>query len=68
VAFASPAEYVTVQFAATPLAALVADLDQSERARVLGLVSADVDEALAPYIGDSGLAFPQEVYVTLGTA
>lgn len=68
VRFASAAEYVHVQFAATPVAALVADLDQSERGRLLSLVNADVDAALAPYIDDGGLAFPQEVLVVLATA
>ena len=67
VRFATAEEYVHVQFAATPLAALVADLDRLERDRVLSLVSADVDTALAPYI-DGGLAFPQEVNVALATA
>jgi ubiquinone/menaquinone biosynthesis C-methylase UbiE len=68
VRFASAAEYVHVQLAATPLAVLVADLDRSERDRLLSLLSSDVGAALEPYIDDHGLAFPQEVHVALGTA
>jgi len=68
VRFVSAAEYVHAQFAATPVAALVSDLDEPERDRLVSEVSADVAEALAPYIDDGGLAFPQEVHVVLVTA
>ena len=68
VRFVSAAEYVHAQFAATPVAALVSDLDEPERDRLVSEVSADVAEALAPYIDDDGLAFPQEVHVVLVTA
>jgi ubiquinone/menaquinone biosynthesis C-methylase UbiE len=68
VRFSSAAEYVHVQLAATPLAALVNDLDLSERDRLISLVSSDVGAALERYIDDGGLAFPQEVHVALATA
>jgi len=68
VRFASAAEYVRVQFAATPLAALLTDLDQPERDRLVSDVSADVSEALSTYVDDDTLAFPQEVHVVLVSA
>ena len=68
VRFASAAEYVRVQFAATPLAALLTDLDQPERDRLVSDVSAAVSEALSTYVDDDTLAFPQEVHVVLVSA
>jgi ubiquinone/menaquinone biosynthesis C-methylase UbiE len=68
VRFESAAEYVRVQFAATPLAALLAEIDQFERDRLVGEVSADVGAALAPYTHEDGLAFPQEVHVAFASA
>lgn len=68
VRFASAAEYVRIQFAATPVAALLADREPSARQRLVALVSADVSAGLAPYTNDDGLAFPQEVHVALATA
>jgi ubiquinone/menaquinone biosynthesis C-methylase UbiE len=62
VRFASPAEYVAIQLAATPLAAVVADDDR------VAAVVADVTAALGPYVGHNGLAFPQEVLVVLARA
>ena len=59
VRFASPAEYVRVQFAATPVAALLSDREPSARERLVSLVSADVSASLAPYVTDDGLAFPR---------
>jgi ubiquinone/menaquinone biosynthesis C-methylase UbiE len=66
--FASAAEYVRVQFAATPLAALLADRGPAERERLVAVVSADVGARLARYVQESGLAFPQEVHIALATA
>jgi hypothetical protein len=68
VRFASAAEYVRVQFAATPLAAMLADRGPAARERVVALVSADVGARLARYEQESGLAFPQEVHIALATA
>jgi len=68
VRFASAAEYVHVQFAATPLAALLTDLDEPERDRLIRDVGADVAKALSTYVDDDGLAFPQEVHVVLVSA
>ena len=68
VRFPSVAAYVGVQFAATPLAALLAGRDRAARERLVALVSADVRATLAQYVDESGLAFPQEVHVTLARA
>ncbi len=68
VRFASAAEYVRIQFAATPVAALLSDREPSARQRLVALVSADVSASLAPYVTDDGLAFPQEVHVALASA
>jgi ubiquinone/menaquinone biosynthesis C-methylase UbiE len=69
VRFASPADYVAVQLAATPLAAVVAEAgvsgaDDDRTAAIM----ADVDTALARYVGDDGVAFPQEVLAVLARA
>jgi ubiquinone/menaquinone biosynthesis C-methylase UbiE len=63
--FASVDEWVEIQFAATPLAALVADLHPTQRGRIIGLVSADVAEALASFVSDDAFAFPQEALVAV---
>jgi len=68
VRFASAAEYVRIQFAATPVAALLSDREPSVRQRLVDLVSADVSASLAPYVKDDALAFPQEVHVALASA
>jgi ubiquinone/menaquinone biosynthesis C-methylase UbiE len=68
VRFASPNEWVRIQFAATPLAALLERRAPSERERLVGLVSADVGTSLAPCVHDDGLAFPQEIHVALARA
>jgi ubiquinone/menaquinone biosynthesis C-methylase UbiE len=69
VRFASPAEYVAIQLTATPLAAVLADAGVSgaDDDRVAAIV-ADVGAALASYVGDDGLAFPQEVLAVLARA
>jgi ubiquinone/menaquinone biosynthesis C-methylase UbiE len=66
VRFASPAAYVAIQLAATPLAAVVVDAEADDD-RVAAIV-ADVAAALAPYVGDDGLAFPQEVLALVARA
>jgi ubiquinone/menaquinone biosynthesis C-methylase UbiE len=68
VRFASAAEYVRVQFVATPLAALLAGRGPAARERLVAVVSADVAARLARYEQDSGLAFPQQVHIALATA
>src|SRR5262249_11850455 len=68
VRFASVEEWVRIQFAATPLAALLEGRDPSERERLVAQVVADVGERLAQLVRDGGLAFPQEVNVVLATA
>jgi len=59
--FASIDDWVRIQFAATPLAALVG---REDPARV-DLVSADVSEALTAFAHDGVFVFPQRVHVAL---
>jgi hypothetical protein len=61
-------EWVGIQFAATPLAALLEGREPPERERVVALVSADVAERLARLVQDGGLAFTQEANVALAIA
>ncbi len=63
--FPSPAEYVRIQLAATPLATLIAQYDAERRERLVAVLIEDVSAALAPYLEDAGLAFPQEVHSVL---
>src|SRR5262245_30107571 len=65
VRFPSVEEWVEIQLTATPLAALVADLDPAQRERIVRLVSADVGEALAPFTSANAFSFPQEAYVVV---
>jgi SAM-dependent methyltransferase len=68
VRFASAEQWVRIQFAATPLAALLAGHEPAVRERLVAAVSADVGAALARYTDGSGLAFPQEVHVARAEA
>jgi SAM-dependent methyltransferase len=68
VRFASVDEWVRIQFAATPLAALLEGRESSERERLIALVNADVGAELGRFVEDGGLAFPQEAHVVLATA
>src|SRR5262249_25456725 len=63
VRFASVEEWVRIQLAATPLAALLEEREPPERERLAALVGADVGARLARLVEDGGLAFPQEVHV-----
>src|SRR5262249_60057431 len=65
VRFRSVEEWVRIQFAATPLAALLAGRAPPERERLVALVAADVGERLARLVRAGGLAFPQEGHVAL---
>jgi ubiquinone/menaquinone biosynthesis C-methylase UbiE len=68
VRFPSPAEYVRIQLAATPLAGLIAEEDAARRDALVGALVEDVGAALEPYLGHEGLTFPQEVHVVLATS
>jgi ubiquinone/menaquinone biosynthesis C-methylase UbiE len=57
VRFPSVGDYVGIQLAATPLASVVAGASAD-------LVD-DVGAALASFVGEDGLAFPQEVHIVL---
>jgi ubiquinone/menaquinone biosynthesis C-methylase UbiE len=65
VRFPSAADYVRIQLAATPLAAVVAGEEAAERDRLVKAVTAEVSATLASYTGDGSLAFPQQVHVVL---
>lgn len=64
VRFASVDEWIRIQFAATPLAALVGQKDPTR----VDLVCADVSEALAAFAQGDAFVFPQQVHVALGTS
>lgn len=59
--FASVQEWVGIQLAATPLAAL------RQREGVVARVSNDVRAVLAAFVQDGGFEFPQEVQVAVAT-
>jgi ubiquinone/menaquinone biosynthesis C-methylase UbiE len=65
--FPSPTDYVRIQLAATPLATMIAHYDTADRERLIGALIEDVGAALALYVGDDGLSFPQEVHVVLAS-
>lgn len=67
VRFPSPSAYVRIQLTATPLATVIKQYDPAEQARLVDAVRAEVSTALAPFSGEDGLVFPQEVHVALGT-
>jgi hypothetical protein len=58
-------KWVELQFAATPLAALIADRDPAQRAHAVGLVSAEVGAAPATLAAEGAFSFQQEVHVAL---
>ena len=66
--FSSPEEWVRIQFVATPLGSLLVGREPPEQQRVLDRVSADVRDALAPFVRDAAFTFTQEVHVALATA
>jgi ubiquinone/menaquinone biosynthesis C-methylase UbiE len=65
VRFPSPADYVWIQLAATPLASVVAQYDTASRERLVEELVKDVGAALATYTKPDGLTFPQEVHFAL---
>jgi hypothetical protein len=66
VRFPSVTDYVRIQLVATPLATLTSKRDAAHGDLLVGALVEDVGAALAPYLGDEGLVFPQEVHVVLG--
>lgn len=68
VRFASAQEWVRIQFAATPLAALLEGRELSERDRLVARVGADVAAAFPGLNNKGGFAFRQEVHVAVATA
>jgi hypothetical protein len=63
--FASPAEYVRIQLAGTPLASLMAPYPPTDRDHMIELLTADVGAALEPYTQKETLTFPQEAHTAL---
>src|SRR5215207_6218516 len=63
VRFPSPSEYVRIQFAATPLATVVRELNDGQQAHLLDAVVADVTAALHGHMRDDQLVFPQECHI-----
>ena len=66
--FASVDDWVGIQFAATPLAALVTERDSRAREQLLDVVSAEVGLALAAFVDGDSFTFPEEVDVALAHA
>jgi ubiquinone/menaquinone biosynthesis C-methylase UbiE len=56
----SVADYVRIQLEATPVGVTAGDL--------FAVLVDELGVALAPYVGDDGLAFPQQMHVALATA
>lgn len=65
VRFPSANAYVRIQLAATPLASLIAQYDPAGRDSLIAALVKNVSAALASYVGDEGLTFPQEVHTLL---
>jgi ubiquinone/menaquinone biosynthesis C-methylase UbiE len=61
--FPSPAELLRYETLASPLAAPLAQLDAASQDRL----GADVEDALASYVDDDGLAIPMECHVILAS-
>jgi ubiquinone/menaquinone biosynthesis C-methylase UbiE len=57
----SPQAYVQIQLTATPLTAVAGTLDDTTRAALVQ----EVGLALRSYLGETGLAFPQEAHVAV---
>jgi ubiquinone/menaquinone biosynthesis C-methylase UbiE len=66
--FRSVDEWVGIQFAATPLALILAECDPSQREHIVRRVGADVHDALGGSEQSGAFVFPQEVHVALATA
>jgi ubiquinone/menaquinone biosynthesis C-methylase UbiE len=62
--FTSPREYVRLQIAATPMAAMVAAMETAEREAVIDDITDDVRKFLRS--GEGELTSPQEAFVMLG--
>jgi ubiquinone/menaquinone biosynthesis C-methylase UbiE len=66
--FASAREWVGIQLAATPLAALVADWDAADLRLLLDALAAEVGAAAGVTAGDDVFTLTQEVHVALASA
>jgi ubiquinone/menaquinone biosynthesis C-methylase UbiE len=61
--FASPRDYVRLQTRATPMAALVENMDQSQQNAMLDAITTSLTSVLAAQRGERGLESPQEAFV-----
>jgi ubiquinone/menaquinone biosynthesis C-methylase UbiE len=61
--FASPRDYVGLQIAATPMAAMVAGMESERRDAVIDAITASVVSSLSSHAGGEGLTSPQEAFV-----
>ena len=61
--FTSPREYVRLQIAATPMAAMVAGMESERRDAVIDAITGSLVEALTPHAGRGDLSSPQEALV-----
>jgi hypothetical protein len=66
--FPCVSDWVRIQLSASPLAALLNDLDRDHAESLVNAIVADVQVTLAPHSGPDGLAFPQEAHVLLAVA
>jgi len=66
--FPSAREYARIQFAATPLAALGAELDSTATGRLMDALAAELATAPGITTGDDAFEFPQEIHVALASA
>ena len=67
VRFASVADYVHIQLAATPLASLLPHQPGQSRQQLVDALMTDVAAALRPHQAAGGLAVPQEAHVLVAT-
>jgi ubiquinone/menaquinone biosynthesis C-methylase UbiE len=61
--FASPRDYVRLQIAATPMAAMVAGMESERRDAVIDAITASVVSSLSSHASSESLTSPQEAFV-----
>jgi ubiquinone/menaquinone biosynthesis C-methylase UbiE len=61
--FASARDYVRLQIAATPMAAMVAGMESERRDAVIDAITASLVSSLSSHAGGEGLTSPQEAFV-----
>jgi hypothetical protein len=61
--FTSPREYVRLQIAATPMAAMIAEMESNRREAVIDAITGSLVSSLSQDPGEGGLTSPQEAFV-----